>query len=156
MIKSILITLFAWSFCFSKYAFSGEECDPYSFPVGCLGQSAEVISDYGFTPYARQIDQYNLISTSPDENPLGLHVVVFVKNEIICAIRYSISTHKYSTSMIEFDKIKEGVISEHVDSPWIDYSSESSHGAGKIYNDGVTRINISRASILFVNLSKCD
>lgn len=155
MIISIIVVLFAWGFSFSMYAFSDEACDPYSYPVGCLGQSVEVVSDYGFTPYARQIDQYSLISTSPDENPLGLHVVVYVKNEIICAIRYSISTHKYSTSMIEFDKIKERVVGEYRDFLWVDYSSESSHGAGKMYNDGVTRINISRASILFVNLSGC-
>lgn len=138
------------------YALTDDTCDPYIFPIGCLGQAVEVISDLGFKPYARQVENYSLISTSPDENPLGLHVVVYVKNEIICAIKYSISTHKYSASMIEFDRVKERVISEYGGSAWVDYSSESSRGGGRMYNDGVTRINISRASILFVNLSGCD
>lgn len=155
MRKKILKILCLCSCFISASSFSDEKCDPYTFPGKCVGQHVSVLDGLDFEPDPAPNAHYDVISTSPHSNPIGLHVMAYIKNERICVIRYSRSTAVHSINHNDFDRIKDEIVSYYKNSAWVERSDGSSYGYLKTYNDGEIRINITRHHVNFTDLSGC-
>ncbi|SFM90238.1 Effector protein [Halopseudomonas yangmingensis] len=155
MKETITVLLFIWTCLITGKSFSDEKCDPYKLPGKCLGQHISVIDEYGFALDPSQNRHFQGLSTFPNQNPLGLNVRILVKDDMICVVRYSHITGRYSISMDDFEKIKLDIISRYNEFSWVEHSDSSGYGVVNIYNDGKIRVTISRYHVNFSDLSGC-
>lgn len=155
MMKNILKIIFLYGCAVSMHSLAKDACDLYKVPGDCLGQPIGAIEELNFSPGSVLDSHYQELRSFANKNPLGLDITVYEKDGMICAIRYTQSTSRSSIGLRDFNRIKEKIVSRYVSSPWVEHSGSPDRSDRKSYNDGRTRINITRAHVFFADLSGC-
>lgn len=141
----MLKTLGGILFCLTFLAHGNEECNIFTSPEQCLGESPTVLSNVEYD--VREHGRGTRYTVSPENNPLRLLIWVDAYNDAIYSVRYSYTTSRYSATLPEYNEFRDQMRLIRLSDSWL--LRKSTTGTYDFFEDEMVKIALFNNSVVF-------